>query len=631
MGRMNYVNRKSAGVKLSHSVAKDLIKRIPPASGSKAAFRDPSVELDVSGKALTHEGFMIVADALTRSIRHNGVRGRVVRLQELHLRDNKLHAGSLRALAGVIRLAAHDLRDLDLSNNDISITTPEECQIWEDFLKSFARCCMLRSLDLSGNPLGPKAFEILTRVYSQEPPIDLPGSEASENGSEYFEVEQGNPKQGFSSLEKEVRDLSVTSDPALIMSEGDSTISARSDLEQGFRDGSKAPEKTVKSSQDIDLLNNCATTMGLRSIPYLVFTGTSMTEICALHLSFMIVCHRPPDQLLEYAPPAKTGLQRQQLLRLGCMAESQGIIYLPNPTIGNVGLKVLELSVAEHEQLLEADLQPDSPMSPNFWGKHQAPRVTDSRPANRSRGMTTLAAKNRQGQHSGAINSLTELERARSRVQVKALRDPGPGSNDLWQTSLKMLRICRSLCSAKSDRTRRADPQTSSIWSRKKHFPGHSDFPPLPTMGTKPFIGYLDPFTPSREAKPFKQTVDLKRKDSPKVKTPSPRPLHALPSPTNPEMSTVQGMVKRQYRTSLPCGFTEQVWCRMVSLAVEADEIMSDEQQLSVLRWALDRNTLAKEIKLRGKSKSAQIWKTLDSMGCLAYPVEGSMYSHPTS
>lgn len=594
----------------------------------------------MSGKALTHEGFKVVADALARSIQHNEDRGPVVRLEELCLRDNKLHAGSLRALAGVIRLAAHDLRDLDLSDNDVSITTREECDAWETFLKSFARCCMLRRLDLSGNPLGPKAFEILTRVYSQEPPINLLGPEASEHELGHLDVGQREPKQGLSRLEKEVRDLSVISDPALSMSEGDSTISVRSDLEQGIRTGqsmfpplslcdrpsslgSKAHKSTVRRSQHIDLLKNCATTMGLRSIPYLVFSNTSMTEICALHLSFMIVCHRPPNQLLEYVPPTKSGLLHQQLLRLGCTTECQGIIYLPNPTIGSVGLKILELSVAEHEQLLEADLRPESPISPNYWGKHQAPRVTDSSPANRSRSITTIAAESGQREHGGPTNPLTELQRARSRVQVNALRDSGLGSNDLWQTSLKMLRVCRSLCSAKLDKTRRVGPQAGSTRSRKERLPDHPDFPPLPTMTTKPFIGYLDPFVPSLEVKNLNRTTYPKCKESPKVKTPSPRPLHELPSPSNPEMSTVQDIVRKQYRTSLPCGFTEQIWCRIVSLAVEADEIMSSEQQLSVLRCALDRNTLVREIELLGKSESAQIWKALERMGCLAYQVEG--------
>ena len=32
---------------------------------------------------------------------------------------------------------------------------------------------MLRKIDLSGNTLGPKAFEILAKVYSQEKPIDF--------------------------------------------------------------------------------------------------------------------------------------------------------------------------------------------------------------------------------------------------------------------------------------------------------------------------------------------------------------------------------------------------------------------------------------------------------------------------
>jgi Leucine-rich repeat (LRR) protein len=84
---------------------------------------------------------------------------------ELHLQKNELTAQSLARLGEVIALSAGDLRELDLSQNDIRVKTPEEQMMWRDFLLSFKNCYMLKKLDLGSNPLGPAGVEILARVY----------------------------------------------------------------------------------------------------------------------------------------------------------------------------------------------------------------------------------------------------------------------------------------------------------------------------------------------------------------------------------------------------------------------------------------------------------------------------------
>lgn len=148
------------------------IKRIPPGTASKSALRDPVVELDVTGKDLGPDGFQEVADALTRSLEYHGETGRVVQLEELSLKANRLSTACLPPLARIIRLAAHELRNLDISDNTFTITTPHHAYAWEDFLDSFAECCVLRRIDLSGNPLGSKVFELLARAYSRESAIE---------------------------------------------------------------------------------------------------------------------------------------------------------------------------------------------------------------------------------------------------------------------------------------------------------------------------------------------------------------------------------------------------------------------------------------------------------------------------
>ena len=75
-------------------------------------------------------------------------------MEELCLRENKLDAKCLIDLGLVIRSAAHDLEDLDISNNAISIITDEDTAAFDFFLRSFAECYVLRRVDFGGNALG---------------------------------------------------------------------------------------------------------------------------------------------------------------------------------------------------------------------------------------------------------------------------------------------------------------------------------------------------------------------------------------------------------------------------------------------------------------------------------------------
>lgn len=171
------------------------------------------MELDVSGRGLTSEGFSEVATALVKSIEYEGEHGRVVRLEELCLRDNKLDARCLQSLGHVVKLAVGDLRDLDLSNNIIDVTTYEEVAAWEDFLTSFSGCCVLRRIDFTGNALGPRAFEVLARIYAREPPLDLISSE--EAGTNWHQDTSILRNTAYDSiaLEQGTRALSIVSEP----------------------------------------------------------------------------------------------------------------------------------------------------------------------------------------------------------------------------------------------------------------------------------------------------------------------------------------------------------------------------------------------------------------------------------
>ena len=126
---------------------------------------------------------------MVEALSHESVQGRCCRLEELDLRDNRLGIPSLKALTTIVDCASHDLRDLDLSGNCIHIHTNDDAAVWQRFLASFEQCCLLRRLDLSGNSLGPRGFEVLFRVYAKESPLDLLWPSGFVDGQDEVSVE----------------------------------------------------------------------------------------------------------------------------------------------------------------------------------------------------------------------------------------------------------------------------------------------------------------------------------------------------------------------------------------------------------------------------------------------------------
>ena len=49
--------------------------------------------------------------------------------------------------------------------------------------------------------------------------------------------------------------------------------------------------------------------------------------------------------------------------------------------------------------------------------------------------------------------------------------------------------------------------------------------------------------------------------------------------------------------------------------------VANEKQRVAIVRWAVERGTLGREMDTLGKAGSAQIWKVLEGMGCLAYEV----------
>ena len=99
---------------------------------------------------------------------------------------------------------------------------------------SFKNCCLLRRIDLSHNTLGPKAFEVMTRVYAKQEAIDL----VLPTDVEQVQSKQGTMSTDTLGLGRRTGKLSVVSGPNEWVSDEDSDL--KSDARKGSRHGLSA-------------------------------------------------------------------------------------------------------------------------------------------------------------------------------------------------------------------------------------------------------------------------------------------------------------------------------------------------------------------------------------------------------
>ncbi|KAL8829463.1 MAG: hypothetical protein Q9191_002004 [Dirinaria sp. TL-2023a] len=649
MGRPNYTNRKIEGVKLGQAVAKDLLKRTPPGLGSKAAFRDPVVELDVSGKALETAGLREIVPALVASIEYSGENGRVVKLEELCLRDNKLDISSLPALSQVIERASEDLIDLDLSHNLINVSTEGEAAIFESFLRSFADCCVLRRLDLSENTLSPRAFEVLTKVYGQEPAVDLITADYANGGSVPNKPETQTPESTrkvskSSNLSKRIKSLSIAYDSHEQSGETSSNGAADSmKLQDDPKKESKSPIKSYHASLADEPLSLYRNTKGLRSIPYIILSDTGMTETCALHLSCVVQHHGIPEQLLAHVPPAKAGTSMQQLVTYDSETQCRGIVYLPNPQIGSAGMNALQLAEVVRKGLPdEIDAASTEASRTSIRPRSSTPRVSDSKSSSLRSihgPRSIISAKDIDYDDSGIQSVMSELERARHRIQGNTLRDAGPLSSELWRTALKLLCLGRAFCPSIREELSITKTAIKEQRGALQEISDRATAPPEPTFASAVVSNLAQrpkSFVHRSPNQPLTLRLGQEWRNGKLVLTPIPSPVSPDPVPLeHPASSTppspesppslpsppIPGTSRVPYRTNLPCGLSQDVWRRIAAYAIDANGIMSEAQQDATMRWALDYRTLTTETESLGKPRSAQIWKVLDSIECLTYDI----------
>jgi hypothetical protein len=376
-------------------------------------------------------------------------------------------------------------------------------------------------------------------------------------------------------------------------------------------------ESKYVESSEVERQYDHPETRGLRSVPYVILSDTSMTETCALHLSYIVASHNMPNLLLAHLPMVKPGATAQQLLAYDHDSGCRGIVYTPNMELAPAGVKVLDLAEAMRDHLLDEGNQGD--ISDKVFSEHKPGNNT--RRASDARGNSVGSDRRRSnstpgGVDHGAIGSVSsikaELDRARSRIQGNTIQETGTRNNDLWRVALKMLALGRSISSGINN----AKSCTRSKFSEDTGSAAFPD-PASRTLRHKPVSASpLAAKDPNQSITPILGQWRLHNSRLMPLAVVETPPKKLLSPPVSPLTTKPQGMPQQ---AQLPCKLSEDIWRRIIATAAGAVGIMSESQQLSMLRWAWDRNTLGRESESLGLKESAQIWKVLEATGCLAY------------
>ncbi|OAX80743.1 hypothetical protein ACJ72_04917 [Emergomyces africanus] len=605
MVKLSYRGRKVRGLKAGLAVAKDLQKRVPPGLGSRAAARDPHVEIDLTGKELTDDGFDIFVDGLINCIKYrdqehpNGI----VQLTELVVKGNVLTIASMKKLGHVVALSGECLTQLDISNNQISVLSREQREDWQAFLESFQVCYVLKKIDFGGNPLGGAGFDVFARVYAQSDLyfIEPLANERSKNQINIDAVDE------LSNLnldeEKENRK------PPGNATSGERNYEARQDSLKDFRSKGDCHGAQPKEN------SNYRSTRGLRSVPYLVFSNCCTTNACAFHLWTIVLSHHQPHTLLEFLPPGKSVAPLEQT------NPTNGIVYTPNEKISALGRGLLELG--NEFRMQNSDTEVEESEAHGFVEEFGESDI----------------AKHRELRKKHEI----EMDRVKNRLLLDVLKTDGIGITGIWNTAFKMMRVARAILLDDGTRLLKPvatiddgnimEPHPANEYLTNEYLPDDCLTEAYPTNESRKnrhsfpssFVqqreGFLEDFPTIQET--------LEGNNSEGLILSWDQTLQDVGSTTSRRVAghrkeSIVGAKKLLTKTEDKGGIGRfglpmDIWRRIIADAAGASELLTVEQQMRVLRYASDWQAIKQELRISGGTEFEQILKILSPMGCLSY------------
>ena len=492
-----------------------------------------------------------------------------VKLDELNLSSCSLPTTSLRHLALIVAASADTLQRIDLQGNSWDMTNPGALQDWEEFLTSFKSCVKMRRVDLSENRLGDKGIETFVRVYTREMRDILDEEEVEDISDEL--------------LSRSTSGVSTKSEDE----EEEEPLTLAASIEYGSSPGSSlAASALIKSNRrpSDDMVG--IPTRGLRSIAYIRLHNVGMTDISALHLTYLLPYHHLPHVLLRRldAQIPDSSIGREDDLYDPEML-CRGVMYdIDNPELTPLGKKILETvekvrrSGGMQPQVIQPPPSPltgafgSVPPSPdNFRGRNSNDVLRGYFPEtpspSRKESISSIRTMSTAHGRSGSIISISspkmdimpywsEILKARPKIQGEILKiSRNVHVSQLWSAGIKLLSLARIFT--------------------------------LP-QPQKP------PTSPNARIRIAKQRHIVK--------------VSLPPSPISP---TSPGAPKLT-RSNCIGGLEKKLWMKILLLIADTGEVLSERQAMSIIDWAADRSTLAKEGEWAGKLQHVQMWKLLD-------------------
>ncbi|GFN18504.1 hypothetical protein AtubIFM55763_000634 [Aspergillus tubingensis] len=646
MGKLNYLGRKIRGIKAGQAVLTSLKKRLPPEDRNKpgnheSALRDPVVEIDITGKELTDVGLNQFIDVLIecikfeiKEVREGKVHtSRIVKVAELHFQGNQLTVESLAKLAEVVALSKGDLRELDLSKNQLHIETAEDVEKWEAFLGKFKNCYMLKKLDLSGNPLGCLGIEHFARVYLKSD-LDWLLSDAPD-------IIGPDPNAKSDSIDDDLARMKL------------------SDKENEPKGSKKSPDKgknaRPKSHTQIEWAEEAefTCTRGLRSIPHLILSEIGLSNTSALHLQSMLRAQHTPEHLLKFLPQGKS----VTLPQTASLCKS--IIWRPTNDLPPYTVRLLEVAESLRDVVSDTEAEGQSINDEND-GKEYASRGRnkgqdhDEKPANQ------------------VGNDLkTEYARLCKRVQLEAIKIEGVHSSTLWSTALKMMLISRTILLDDDNRPRsdskvggtdvennvrvdEGEKEAESIQGDDSSSDGpnyaHVEFVEPrnrtrvrfvePNTGAYSYpgedIAHIGPPVTNTAPEGAGQRAgpSYSRYEAFVSEFPTPQEAYEPSASMNAAVATEVMQIPSAASSSsgtrsrnpdedrvLRFDVPLKVWRRTIAYVVGANGLLDNEQQNCILKYAASWEALEHAQTFQGAEEHQQIWKLLQTLDCFNYSV----------
>ncbi len=242
----------------------------------------------------------------------------------------------------------------------------------------------------------------------------------------------------------------------------------------------------------------------------------------------------------------------------------------------------------------------------------------------RRRSSTLSSGVSRSDSYTNTAASATvELESFRKKIQRTTIEVLGAGKVQLWSAALKTLVCTRAILlgyhAHAGPHTFEQEPPRARHDSQSSHSAA-SEGPWGKAKHTLAIVEPKDPLSAS-------QVIDFGQKYPVSGSSQQPSLLQLA----NQQIGSYgQSNTKEKKRddsgsycdSNLPCSFPLHIWQRVISCAVDPSACLNEEQHMRVMFWGMDRSTLASERETLGKPDSVQIWKVLESMGCLAYDIK---------